>query len=49
MAEMYDTQHFQPRKSSTSETPVMRSIEPFIMFDLPETPIEPTLFEWNYD
>jgi len=24
-----------------SETPVIKSIEPFIMFDLPETPIEP--------
>jgi hypothetical protein len=24
-----------------AETPVIRSIEPFIMFDLPETPIEP--------
>ena len=24
-----------------SEIPVIKSIEPFIMFDLPETPIEP--------
>jgi hypothetical protein len=26
-----------------SETPVIKSIEPFIMFDLPETPIEPKI------
>ncbi len=27
-----------------SETPSIKSIEPFIMFDLPETPIEPKVF-----
>ncbi|MCA6598002.1 MAG: hypothetical protein IM539_17335 [Pseudanabaena sp. M046S1SP1A06QC] len=26
-----------------SETPSIKSIEPFIMFDLPETPIEPSV------
>jgi len=29
------------RRYSISETPVMKSIETFMMFDLPETPIEP--------
>ena len=28
-----------------SETLVIKSIEPFIMFDLPETPIEPKTFK----
>ena len=28
-----------------SEAPVIKSIEPFIMFDLPEIPIEPKLKE----
>jgi len=27
----------------TAETPVIKSIDPFIMFDLLETPIEPRL------
>ena len=27
------------------ETPSIKSIEPFIMFDLPETPIEPLELE----
>lgn len=26
------------------ETPSIKSIEPFIMFDLPETPIEPLFY-----
>ncbi len=29
------------------ETPAIKSIEPFIMFDLPETPIEPIFFAQN--
>ncbi len=28
-----------------SEIPIIKSIEPFIMFDLPETPNEPSLIE----
>jgi len=32
-----------------SEIPVIKSIEPFIMFDLPETHIEPLILGFVYD
>ena len=40
---MLNAQCLWLRRSSISETPVMKSIEPFIMLDLPKTTIEPEI------